>query len=100
MHGNDQPKLSGGPRENLLAVVMTLLVAGVFAVFLLVVTGGLLLQIIGVLLLMIVVGCVHFQIWGRTLSQQTAGEREEAILQEKLDQPEWEQPGPRNPRNE
>jgi len=99
MTDDSQPDSGRRGRENLLAVMLTVIVLGVFGVFMIVVTGGLLLQILGVVLVGVAVGWVHYRLWGRTLVQDTAGEREEAELQAKLEGEEWEQ-GPLGPRND
>ena len=83
----------------LLAIMLSAIVLGIFGVFLIVVTGGLVLQIAGVVIIGAAIGWVHYKLWGRTLVTQTEGEREEAELHAKLEKDQWEQ-GPYGPRNE
>jgi Ca2+/Na+ antiporter len=77
-----------------LIVVMTLILFGVPCLgFLTFVTDGIVLIIpVGVGLLSIV-GLAHYLLWGRSLSRQTEGEREEAEIREQTE--EWDMPEPR-----
>jgi Ca2+/Na+ antiporter len=77
-----------------LIVVMTLILFGVPCLgFLTFVTDGIVLIIpVGVGLLSIV-GLAHYLLWGRSLSRQTEGEREEAEIREQTE--EWDMPKPR-----
>jgi hypothetical protein len=88
MHGQQKP--DGGMRENLLAIVLSAMIVGGFVVFMIIATGGLLLQILGAVVVLAVLGWIHFQLWGRTLSEETAGEREEAELRAKIEQKDWD----------
>jgi hypothetical protein len=90
---------TSNPREDMLAIMLTAIVLGIFGVFMIVVTGGLLLQIIGVVTIGTAIGWVHYRLWGRSLVNRTAGEREEAELMAKLEKDQWEQ-GPFGPKNE
>src|SRR5262245_4514674 len=95
----DDDRSTASARENMLAIMLTLMTLGGFGVFLIVVTGGLLLQIVGVVIIGAAVGWVHYRLWGRSLVEKTAGEREEAELKEKLDGESWED-GPFGPKND
>src|SRR6478672_6426942 len=104
MEGQPMPdenphRIGHSGRENMLAIMLSMITLAGFGVFLIVVTGGLLLQIAGIVLIGIVVGWFHYRLWGRSLVTQTAGEREEAELRAKLEKDQWEQ-GPYGPRNE
>jgi hypothetical protein len=85
--------------ENLLAIMLTAIVLGIFGVFMIVATGGLLLQLGGIVLIGTAIGWVHYRLWGRNMVEKTAGEREEAELQSKIEAQEWEK-GPFGPRND
>ena len=94
-----RPSSGHSARENILAIMLSVMVLGAFAVFLIVVTGGLLLQILGIVILGVIVGWVHYRLWGRSLIRNTEGEREEAELRAKLETEPWDD-SPFGPRNE
>jgi ABC-type bacteriocin/lantibiotic exporter with double-glycine peptidase domain len=96
----DYPPTTGHqPRENLLAFMLSVIVLAVFGVFMIIVTGGLLLQVLGVVLIGVAFGWVHYRLWGRSLVKQTEGEREEAELRAKIEGEEWNN-DPFGPKNE
>ena len=69
------PPSSQSQRQTLLAVLLAILVGAGFVFFLVLVTGGLFLEILAALGGMGLFGYVHYLLWGRSLSQQVAGER-------------------------
>jgi hypothetical protein len=86
-----EPSETAG-REKFLAVVLaTLVVAAVFF-FLIVITGGLIILVIAVAAGMGLLAFINYCLWGRGMSQEVAGEREELELQEKMSLPEWDLP--------
>jgi high-affinity Fe2+/Pb2+ permease len=74
-------------RTALLPVFLTLLVGGFFCTALIVVTGGAFFYVVGVVVLFVLLGFVHYALWGAAMSEQTAGEREEMELLEKAKEP-------------
>jgi hypothetical protein len=99
MADDERPTSGQTARENMLAIMLTAVVLGVFGVFMIVVTGGLLLQLLGVVIAGSAIGWIHYRLWGRTLVEKTAGEREEAELRDKLEGEEWDK-GPFGPKND
>jgi hypothetical protein len=97
---NDEHMPGRSSRENVLAIALAVIIGSGFLVFLLIVTGGLLLQILAAIIILGSLGWLHFLLWGRSFKDQTAGEREEAELRDKLETKEWDLPGPRHPRND
>jgi hypothetical protein len=93
------PTPSHRSRENLLAFMLSVIALAFFGVFMIIVTGGLLLQILGIVLIGVAVGWVHYRMWGRSFVKQTEGEREEAELRAKLEGEEWNN-DPFGPKNE
>jgi hypothetical protein len=85
MDYNGTPRSSG--RDTYLTIVLCAFVAIPTFVFLNVLTGGLFLWLLigagGIAIL----GTFHYLLWGRSFSQETAGEREEEELRGKNE--EW-----------
>jgi hypothetical protein len=86
-------------REQFLAVMLPVLFIGGAIGFLMVITGGLFIY-----LLLTVAGIaglvtLNYFFWGRLMSEETAGEREEAQLQADAELNEWDLPEPRRPRH-
>ncbi len=77
----------------LLALSLVLLFGGAFLFlvsFLFGVAAIILIILVGVVLL----GYLHYVLWGHTLSQQTAGERAEEERRQQLEAPELYEPPP------
>jgi hypothetical protein len=89
-------KAEGQRREAMLAVMLAVL-GGVFALVLL--TGGFLLYLLLAAAGVAVLGGLHYLLWGRLMSEETAGEREEAELRDRAELQEWDLPEPRRPRH-
>jgi hypothetical protein len=77
----------------------TLLIAAMAVVFalpcfglLVVLTEGYILALLGGLLILAVVAGVHYLLWGRAMARNTAGEREEEEMRERLEPNEWDVP--------
>jgi hypothetical protein len=79
-------------REKFLAVVLATLVVAAAFFFLIVVTGGLIIYVIGVAAGVGLLAFINYCLWGRGMSQDVAGEREELEMQEKTSLPEWDLP--------
>jgi hypothetical protein len=93
----------GESRSNMratLIVVTTLILIGVPCLGILTLaTDGIILALpVGVGILS-VVGLAHYLLWGRSMSRQTEGEREEAKLREQMEAEEWDMPPPRPPHH-
>src|SRR3954447_17193534 len=63
------------------AMFLPLLLGGMllafFALFLILITGGFFFHVLSVMLFIAFLAGVHYLLWGKSLMQQTAGEREE-----------------------
>ena len=70
-------------RESLLTVVLALLLGGSFAFFLDLVTLGYFRWIIVTVIGITLVGYLHYVLWGYSLSQDVAGEREELEIKDR-----------------
>ena len=79
-------------RASFLPVMLGLTVAGFFCLVLILVTGGFFFYVLGIVLLFVLLGLIHYALWGAAMSQQVAGEREEVELLEKAKEP----PAPTN----
>jgi high-affinity Fe2+/Pb2+ permease len=91
---NDPPQKR---RENFLGLMLALFFGAGFFLFLVLVTGGFFLYVLGAVVVMGVVGYFHYMFWGHSLTHQVAGEREEEEARER-----WESehtPVPSTPRD-
>jgi hypothetical protein len=68
---------------------------GLFALAVLIlVSGGFFLYVIYLALAIAGIAVFHYLLWGRALSRQVAGEREEEQLRERAAADDWPLPGP------
>jgi hypothetical protein len=74
--------------------MMAAMVAGFFALLLVVATGGWAVYVIGVAAAIFLFGAIHYLLWGRSMLQQTAGDREEDELRQRAEESEDEPPAP------
>ncbi len=84
-------------RETLLTVVLTVLGIAAFLVFSLVILSPFLAQTLGAVVILAVIagfGCLHYWLWGRSMSQEVAGERAEEEQRAAAEADDWpfEQP--------
>jgi Flp pilus assembly protein TadB len=82
-------------RESLLVVFFTISALLFVLFFVMLLTGPLFLYILVTLVFVAGLIGVNYLLWGRSMEQQTAGEREEAELREQMEAPEWDEPHPR-----
>jgi hypothetical protein len=64
-------------RETLLAFLLTGFLAGAFLLFMVLITGGFFLRVLAVVAVIGIVGYAHYLLWGHSLTQEVAGEREQ-----------------------
>jgi hypothetical protein len=79
----------GKSRETLLTVALTAMFGGGFLIFLILVSGGYFLYVLGAVAAIALVGSLHWLLWGQALTQEVAGEREEEALRERLQEDEF-----------
>ena len=70
-------------RETFLGLLLAVFLGGGFALFLILVTGGFFLYVLLAVAVIGMVGWVHYLLWGRALTQEVAGEREEDEARER-----------------
>jgi predicted tellurium resistance membrane protein TerC len=70
-------------RATFLGLVLTFLFGGFLFLFLVVVTGGFFLYVLGAVVGITMVGYLHYLLWGHSLMRETAGEREEEEARER-----------------
>ena len=90
MDSNHSPEPS--QRGTFLGVLLTLLGGVGFVAFTLVILSPFLAHVIGgvvVVMLMVGFGFLHYWLWGRSMSQQVAGEREEEEMKSQADADPW-----------
>jgi hypothetical protein len=68
-------------RETILTLMLTALFAGGILFFLILVSGGFFVFVVACVFAIALIGLLHYVLWGYTLSQEVAGEREEEEAQ-------------------
>jgi len=69
-------------RSRFLPMLMATLAAGVFCLFMILITGGFFFYVVAAVLGLILLGMFHYAVWGRAMDQEAAAERQR---QEMLD---------------
>jgi hypothetical protein len=72
-----------GRRASFLPVILGSVGGLFFLLVLVMVTGGFFLYIVGFFVAVAALACFHWLVWGKLLTQYTAGEREEEALLER-----------------
>jgi len=88
MHSENRPSQ---PRENFLTVLLALLLGGACLAFLFVITLGFFSYVIAAVLAMVLVGYLHYALWGYSMSEETVAEREEELLRQRREAEEMEE---------
>ncbi len=73
---NDDPKDRGRSRENTLAIALVALVGGMMLFFLYMVSLGIVGNVLVGAGLLVVIGALHYLVWGKAMSEEVAAERE------------------------
>jgi hypothetical protein len=89
-HFGDHP--SQQRRQNFLAVFLAGLFLMFFLVLLIFLTNGLFLYVLLLAGAIAAVALFHYVLWGRSLSQEVAGEREEEQLRQRAQAEDWPLP--------
>jgi hypothetical protein len=76
-------------RQTFLSIILTLLAAAFFLLVLILISGGFFFYVLEVALGVAAFIGLHYLLWGRALSMQVAGEREEEQLRERAAATEW-----------
>jgi hypothetical protein len=78
---------------------LSLMLAGMFCTFLLfllvLVTGGAIVYMVPVFVGLALFGWMHYLLWGKTMNQETAGEREEEEMRQQAERDGWPLPDPK-----
>lgn len=77
-------------RETFLTVFLALMLGSAFLFFLYLLTFGFVFYIVVAVLAMVFVGYLHYALWGYSLSQETAAEREEELIRQRMEAEEME----------
>jgi hypothetical protein len=70
-------KVQGRGRETFLGFLLVLFMGGGFLLYLIVISGGVFLYVILAVVVIGLVGYLHYLLWGHSLTEEVAGEREE-----------------------
>ena len=92
MEPSENPE--GRQRGACASLMITVMVVGFFALLLVVATGGWAIYVICIGAAIFLFGAIHYLLWGRMMLQQTAGDREEEEMRERLEEREEEPPTP------
>jgi hypothetical protein len=82
-------------REMLLSIVLSSMLGFFILVFLVIITGGFIFWLGLIGLAMGGFATLHYYWWGRNLTQEVAGEREEEELRDQARADDWPLPEPR-----
>lgn len=83
------------PRRQTFLTVFLALLLGTFALLVLIlVSGGFFLYVLYLALAIAGIAFIHYALWGRALSREVAGEREEEQLRQRAAADDWPLPGP------
>lgn len=86
---HQEPNPGRKRRETIVALALVILLGGLLVFFLNLISMGIFLYVGAAIVLMTLVGFLHYVLWGQTLTENTAGEREEADLKAKMEE-DWE----------
>jgi hypothetical protein len=86
-------------REGMLTIMLTGVAVGGFLLFMILVTGGFFFYVLLGVGVIAALGVVNYLLWGRSMMQATAGEREEEEAKARDEQEPWNLPEPRRPRH-
>ncbi len=88
------PEDTASTRQTCLSVMLAGMI-GAFLLFLLIlITGGAIFYVLPVLIGLGLFSWLHYLWWGKTMNEETAGEREEAELREQAEKAGWPLPDP------
>jgi hypothetical protein len=85
-------------RQAFLSIFLTALAVLFFMVVLIFLTGGFFLYVLEFSGAVVLLGLLHYVLWGRAFSQEVAGEREEEQLRQRAQAEEWQVPDRHNVR--
>ena len=87
-------------REAFLAIMLSGLALGGFLFFLVLITGGFFIWVYLIVGGIAALGFINYALWGRSMTENTAGEREEEELRARLEEDAWSDADPRQPRHD
>ncbi len=76
------PRTPKRTRENIVILTLVLCLGGIIVFFLNVISLGIFTYVIGAGVLIVVVGSLHYFLWGRAMMEDVAVEREQLLLKE------------------
>ena len=72
-------------RENVVIFTLVLFIGGILGFFLNLISLGIFTYVIGSIGAILLVGCLHYLVWGHALSQEVAEERRAMLLKEEAE---------------
>jgi hypothetical protein len=73
---DQDPERDQRSRENMLTVVLVIVAGGLMLFFLYVISLGIVGNVLAGGVILVIVGALHYLVWGRSFSEQVAEERE------------------------
>jgi arginine exporter protein ArgO len=73
----------GSARQTVVTVALTSVAAAFSLLLLVMIGGGFFVYLVGIVGAIVAFGGFHYLVWGRLLTQETAGEREEEQLRQR-----------------
>jgi hypothetical protein len=80
-----EPNRPSGSRENMLAVALVILVGGMILFYLYLITLGIVGNLLAGVGIFVLIGALHYVVWGRSFSADVASEREALRRQDERD---------------
>jgi hypothetical protein len=77
------------PRSSLLTVLLTILGGSLFLLVLFITCGGLIIYIGAVVGGIAVIGLIHYLLWGHSMTEAVADEREQEQISDPLAEDDW-----------
>lgn len=70
-------------RQTIVSTVLAGMAAGFFLLLFVLISGGFFIFLIGIIGALVAFGGLHYVLWGRLLTKETAGEGEEELLRQR-----------------
>ncbi len=84
-----------GGRQTVVTVALTAMAAAFSLLLLVMIGGGFFIFLVGIVLAIAAFGGLHYLLWGKLLTEETAGEREEEQLRQRALE-DWADPPSRH----
>jgi hypothetical protein len=83
---DNEPERPSRSRENLLAISLVMIVGGIILFYLYLITLGIVANVLAGVGLFILIGVLHYFVWGRSFAAEVKAEREAMLRKEALEE--------------